>query len=360
MSDPLGQARLVIGNRNTATWSFAVWMVLEHSGLPFGVEEIDLYAEDAEERLERVSPGGTLPVLRLGDARIWEALAIAEWAAEQAPALWPEDALLRGQARSTALEALYGMPDLLTFLPMDLGARFSPPGRLLRPVERDLAHLFSLWKRLLTGPHRQGAFLFGAFSIADAFMAPIVARLLTHGIPVDDACLSYVRAVSGLETYRRWQKEAELERSAVPPTTSETAARPEARPSSPVRSPTIDPKAPPTRPKTPPDDRPEMPATPQLPPLPRARAPDGKQRPPAIGPAVGSPSPDRPTQQERGTASRPAAPQLPTRRPAPPPAAAAGRSEEERPAVSSARKAGQQRERGPIVKPIGGGIRRRR
>ncbi|HFA59623.1 MAG TPA: hypothetical protein ENJ83_02930 [Rhodospirillales bacterium] len=200
----MSELRLVIGNRNTSSRSFAVWLVLRRAGLPFALEELDLRDPEGLEEAGRISPSGRLPVLAMGNTTVWEPLAICEYAAERCPELWPEAADARARARAIAAEAVYELSALLTFLPMDMTGRFTPPGRLLRSVERDLDRLRELWEGCLGGKASEEPFLFGRFSVADAFMAPIVSRLETYAIELGGVAEDYVRALSALPEYGEW------------------------------------------------------------------------------------------------------------------------------------------------------------
>ncbi len=97
---------LYVGNRNYSSWSLRPWLVLKWSRLPFDTTPIPLGGEGYGKGLMRsvlgVSPTGFVPALHLGDAVVWDSLAISEWAAESAPSahLWPQDPVARAVARS--------------------------------------------------------------------------------------------------------------------------------------------------------------------------------------------------------------------------------------------------------------------
>src|SRR5690606_35586052 len=96
-------------------------------------------------------------------------LSILEWLAERHPELWPDDPVERALARSVASELLDGLDALHRFLPMDLIARFGPPGRLMRGVAAELKRVRQIWGELRTGPAAaRGPFLFGRFTAVDA------------------------------------------------------------------------------------------------------------------------------------------------------------------------------------------------
>ena len=329
--------RLVIGNFNVSGRSLATWLVLDAAQIAVVLERIDLRAVDAAEKLARISPTGRLPLLFLGSEAISEPLAIAEFAAEAAPRLWPEKRELRARARAVAEEALYGFPDLVTFLPIDLCARFEPPGKLLRRVERDLERLFALWRELL-GHARGEGFLFGSFSIADAFMVPHASRVRSYALAAEGEVGGYVERLLALPAVERWCTWARLE---VAGERIEVLARPAPAPAAvePPRHPAAREKAAALRP--PPDEPRPGPEREEAVSAPPAEKPEAPSRPRLFAP-------------RRFPARRAGAEEAP----APPPHAPAASEEEQTPRELRERRRSPSRE--PPVKPIGGGILRRR
>jgi glutathione S-transferase len=53
--------------------------------------------------------------------------------------------------------------------------------------------------------------LFGHFTIADAFFAPVVTRFVTYGAPVPAAVKGYVDRVLGLRSVSAWYRDAQDE-----------------------------------------------------------------------------------------------------------------------------------------------------
>ncbi len=340
MSEP----RLIIGNYNTSSRSFAVWLALRRAGVPFALEALDLRDAAGLEAAGRISPIGRLPVLEVAGVAVWEPLAICEYAAEHCPELWPAAAETRARARAVAAEAVYELSDLLTFLPMDMTGRFTPPGKLLRGVQRDLDRLRELWEDCRAGAPEEGPFLFGRFSVADAVMAPIVSRLETHGIELGGVAEDYVRALSALPEYGEWAAraiaETEEEGEPAPPSAGPARTGETARPE----------PAPPPRPPAAPEASPAPPAR-SARPAPGARRLFG--RPPAAA-AERTPPPvaREPAPREKGRTTEPAtAPPRPAERrerasPAPPPAVPGA---ERRPAAEAEPEAPPAPEREPTA-----------
>jgi len=59
-----------------------------------------------------------------------------------------------------------------------------------------------MWRELLQA--HGGPLLFGAFSIADAYFAPVCMRLKTYALPVPDAISAYVDRVCALPGVKAW------------------------------------------------------------------------------------------------------------------------------------------------------------
>lgn len=222
---------LVIGSRNTSSWSLRAWLAMVASGLPFEEVVIALHRPDTAERIRRWSPSGKVPALLVDGEAIWDSLAICEFLAEKVPSLWPADPLDRARARSVACEMHAGFAELRRFMPMDVTARFSPPGKLLRGVARDVQRIAWIWNDCRERYAERGPFLFGGFSIADIMHAPVVSRFVTYGVPLDPVSEEYVETMSSVPAMRAWAEAAALEveaeserRAAATPAT--TAARP--------------------------------------------------------------------------------------------------------------------------------------
>lgn len=204
--------QLHIGNKNYSSWSMRPWVLLRQAGIAF--EEVpvrfDSFAADSQfkRQLEGVSPTGKVPVLVDGDTVVWDTLAIAEYVAEQFPAkhLWPQDAALRAHARSVVAEMHSGFTQLRTHCPMNIEARLPDIGALIwrdQPgVRADVERLGQMWSELLA--RHRGQMLYGEFSIADAFFAPVCMRLVTYALPVPAVVAAYVQRVQGLPGVAEW------------------------------------------------------------------------------------------------------------------------------------------------------------
>jgi glutathione S-transferase len=92
---------LVIGDKNLSSWSLRPWILLRHLGLPFTELRLPLDTPQFRAEIVRWSPTGRVPVLIDGDLRVWDSIAICEYASEQAGGIgWPAGAAARAVARS--------------------------------------------------------------------------------------------------------------------------------------------------------------------------------------------------------------------------------------------------------------------
>ena len=208
--------QLVIGNKNYSSWSMRPWVLATHFGLPF--EEVKLRFDSFEpgsefkRRIGELTPTGRVPVLVDGDLAVWDSLAIAEYLAEKFPqaALWPRDARQRARARSVVAEMHSGFGALRSHFGMNIEARLPEVGaRVLaaQPAARaDVERMVALWENALAASG--GPFLFGEFSIADAFFAPVATRFRTYGLPASATAAAYIERVLASPGAAAWVRDA--------------------------------------------------------------------------------------------------------------------------------------------------------
>ena len=204
--------QLYIGNKNYSSWSMRPWVLLRQAGIPF--EEVlarfDSFDADSQFKatIAGISPTGKVPVLVDGDLTIWDTLAIAEYLAETYPEkhLWPQDKAARARARSVCAEMHSGFTALRGACPMNIEAHLPEVGALIwrdKPAVRaDVQRLVEMWTGLLE--QHGGPMLFGAFTIADAFYAPVCMRLHSYGLPVPEHIQAYVQRVRALPGVKAW------------------------------------------------------------------------------------------------------------------------------------------------------------
>ena len=204
--------RLIIGNKNYSSWSLRPWLLLTQSQIPFQEEVISLGDPDFRARVMLHSPAGKVPVLIDDGVVVWDSLAIVEYVGEKfADAqVWPRSPVARAHARAICAEMHAGFAPLRTTFPMNCNARFAP-ALLSRPVRRDVERIVALWTDCRARFGGDGAFLFGGFSAADAFFAPVTRRFVTYGVALPPVAAAYVAAVDALPSMQQWLSDARSE-----------------------------------------------------------------------------------------------------------------------------------------------------
>lgn len=204
--------QLVIANKNYSSWSMRPWVLMRQAGIPF--EEVMLPFDDFEpasgfkQGVRALSPAGKVPILVDGSLAVWDSLAIAETLAERFPDkhLWPADPAARARARSICAEMHAGFTGLRSHCPMNIEASLPEIGALVwrdKPAVRtDVARIQAMWEEMLA--QHGGPMLFGDFSIADAYYAPVCMRLRTYALPVSPTVQAYIDRVTALPSVAEW------------------------------------------------------------------------------------------------------------------------------------------------------------
>jgi glutathione S-transferase len=217
--------KLLIGNKNYSSWSMRPWVLLTHFDIPFVevMARFDSFAPDStfKATVAALSPAGKVPILVEDDGfSVWDTLAIAEYVAEKYPdkALWPRDAKLRARARSVCAEMHSGFGALRNCFGMNIEASLPEVGaRVLAEnpeVRADLHRMVELWQEALAGSG--GPFLFGEYSIADAYFAPVATRMRTYALPVPADVAAYIARALAAKGTAAWIREALEEKEFVP------------------------------------------------------------------------------------------------------------------------------------------------
>jgi glutathione S-transferase len=207
--------QLVIGNKNYSSWSMRPWVLMTQLGIPF--DEIKLRFDFNEgsafrQSVARFSPAGFVPVLVDDGFSVWDTLAIAEALHDRFPehGVWPRELRARARARSLCAEMHAGFGALRSHCPMNIEATLPEVGAKVwaeqADVRRNVARIEAAWADALAGSG--GPFLFGAFSAADAYFAPVCMRLRTYALPVSDSTRGYVERVAAAPGVKRWIDDA--------------------------------------------------------------------------------------------------------------------------------------------------------
>jgi glutathione S-transferase len=196
------------GNKNYSSWSLRGWLATKLSGAEFIEVGVQLSGESQPNPANRTfSPTARVPCLHDGSTVVWDSLSIAEYLAERHPRMWPEDAVARAWARSVASEMHSGFSALRNEMTMCIRERVD-----VRPwspmLAADIGRVSEIWndgrKRFADG----GGYLCGAFSLADAFYAPVAFRFRTYGVAPEGAAGTYLRELLAHPLLREWEDAA--------------------------------------------------------------------------------------------------------------------------------------------------------
>ena len=221
---------LVIGNKNYSSWSMRPWVALRGCGVAFTEKLLKFHSQQWQDNIGTLSPSGLVPVLWEGAPgsgfATWDTLAIIERAHELSPGagLWPSDPRARARARSICAEMHGGFRALRGAMPMNIRSRY--PGKGMSPeVAKDIERISALWTAARAEFGHGGPYLFGAFSAADGYFAPIATRLVTYDVKISGEARNFQQALLEAPAVREWSAEgiketefvAEDEPYATPP-----------------------------------------------------------------------------------------------------------------------------------------------
>ena len=206
---------LHIANKNYSSWSLRPWVLMKVTGIPFEERNHRFVPDVGGKSFSDFSPTGKVPLLVDGDTAVWDSLAIVEYLAEQHPdkRIWPSDPRQRARARSLCAEMHSGFSALRERFPMNIEASLAEIGaqgvQQSGAVKADLERIEAMWRQQLV--QGGGPYLFGAFSAADAFFAPVCARIRTYVLPVEADTLAYVQRIFDLPSMQAWCTAARAE-----------------------------------------------------------------------------------------------------------------------------------------------------
>ncbi len=198
---------LHIGNKNYSSWSLRPWLVLRKSELPFEEHIIQLDVPGYKDKLLALSDAGTVPVLQIGDEFLPDSLAISDWLSQAVPNLWPKNAKDRAEAKAFCQRLQEDFGDLRDCAPMNLKRRIRP--KLPKACLDDAKKLDTLWCDLLS--RHDGPYLFGHWSIADAFSTPYATRFVSYHIPRSNKADTYISELMSDEDFLDWEMAAMAE-----------------------------------------------------------------------------------------------------------------------------------------------------
>lgn len=194
---------LYIGDRTFSSWSMRGWLMFAAFDIPFRPKMVGLYGGKMAQDMApaRLVPAMTTPAGHV----VQDTLAMAETLAEAHPdaGLWPTDPAARALARGIVCEMHSGFGALREACPMNLQNSWVGFD-VSDAVKADLTRIELLWDmaRDLSG---SDGWLFGDYSLADVFYAPVAARIAGYGLPVSTRAQAYVDHHLNHTKFRQWR-----------------------------------------------------------------------------------------------------------------------------------------------------------
>ena len=199
---------LLIGSKNYSSWSLRPWIFLRKARFEFTEQIVHFDESGYQAQIAALSPSRRVPLLIDAGVKIWDSLAICEYAAESTGRGLPLDRIARARARSIAAEMHSGFQVLRDECPMNVRARnLHVP--LTPGLQADVARIDEIW----SGCREEygGGWLFGEFSIADAMFAPVFFRFQSYGASLSPASQTYLNHALQDPDLRDWQDAASQE-----------------------------------------------------------------------------------------------------------------------------------------------------
>jgi glutathione S-transferase len=194
---------LITANRNYSSWSLRPWLLMKVLGIPFD-DRIEPFTRPVNyEDFRSFSPTGQVPLLVDGDRSVWDSLGIALYLADRHAGVWPAGEGALAWAQCAVAEMHSGFANLRNDCTMNVGVRVKPRA-MSAALDRDVARLAELWAQGLArfaGPWLAGP----AFTLVDAFYAPVAFRVRTYGLEVGAAGQSWVDHVLAHPAMLEWE-----------------------------------------------------------------------------------------------------------------------------------------------------------
>ena len=188
---------LIIGNKNYSSWSLRAWLLLKMFDVDFDEYPIALFSDSAKPILQAHSATGKVPVLVDDGINICDSLAIALYVNDYLTDkdIWGNthsdthnskntkySKAERSHCQSLVAQMHSGLMGIRSDMPMNIRAtaRIQPSEQCLA----DIARVDQIFAQCSQNKAKNNGlaegYLFGEFSVADAFFAPIIFRLKTY------------------------------------------------------------------------------------------------------------------------------------------------------------------------------------
>ncbi|PYE37933.1 glutathione S-transferase family protein [Psychrobacter fozii] len=219
---------LIIGNKNYSSWSLRAWLLLKAFDIDFDEQLIELLHPSSKKILDEHAPTGKVPVLVYGQGddkvTVWDTLAIAIHANDYLTDIDIWTGLSKSDADTTddnshRINSVYcqsivaemhsGLMGIRSEMPMNIRAtaNIQPSGECLS----DIARIEDIFADCLKS-RSTDSYLFGQFTAADAFFAPVILRLQTYadasGIKLQPMTKQYCDAMLNNPHIQTWRNAA--------------------------------------------------------------------------------------------------------------------------------------------------------
>jgi glutathione S-transferase len=211
LASKMNSRTLIIGNKNYSSWSLRAWLFLRKNNIEFAEKQLWLDVPEFKSSISQYGSGGKVPVLRDSGIEVWDSLAIIEYSIDRfgCESCWPVDANWRAHARSIVCEIHSSFPAMREECPMDIRCRHEIT--LSDDAQEDINRVCEIWTQALEMSGKQGRWLYGDFSPADAMFAPVVFRFSGYGVKVSPLIQAYVDFVLADDVLGDWMSDAARE-----------------------------------------------------------------------------------------------------------------------------------------------------
>lgn len=197
---------IALGDRAYSSWSMRGWLLFERFAIACTTRHARLGSDEFATMMQDFQPARTVPAVRFPEAVIGDSLAIAEELATRHPdaGIWPTAPGPRATARSLAAEMHSGFLPLRRACSMNLRVSYAE-FPVDETVTANLRRLERIWDHARATCGGDDPWLCGSYSAADAFFAPVAARIAGYALAVSDRAQDYVDAHLAEPAFRRWR-----------------------------------------------------------------------------------------------------------------------------------------------------------
>ena len=133
--------------------------------------------------------------------------------------MWPQEPFLGAKARSACAPMHSGFVAMRGEMPMNCSAR-QRQLEITESCARDVVAMQALWQECMDLTSKLGVedngYLFGDFSIADAYFARVVLRRNGYTVSITDSSKRYLQGMLATSAVAEWIQEGQAETVIVP------------------------------------------------------------------------------------------------------------------------------------------------